>query len=310
MHCFNSLLVAHNAIIQSIPSLSILTWLKRIHFRSICIKIVVSGRRLIPKNDFSVLLIGSWSSFIKTKEFFLGISRSLFIICLTHIFDFACWSFFISCDRRFSTTVSLDISHGWVQQVILCSNQILEVFVVFEYFVWFFSFSVNAFFHDVADVSHLDISISLWENSSRIVSTSQTNSNAWRSSKLFSALIIFNHFFNFIRTYILVAREAINIWNFSFSDQCISRYKSHWITRKHSCPFWFINLLEFLHEIFVIDSLLIVQVKQLLHNEHIGLFNLVYFVAMFLFHLFWNLIWHEFHLLFYSFVNFLKNMRF
>jgi hypothetical protein len=69
-------------------------------------------------------------------------------------------------------------------------------------------------------------------------------------------------------------------------------------------------LLEFLHEIFVIDSLLIVQVKQLLHNEHIGLFNLVYFVAMFLFHLFWNLIWHEFHLLFYSFVNFLKNMRF
>ena len=112
-HC-SSLFDTHNTIVKSIiSSFSILTRLKWIHLRSIRIEIVVSGRRLIPKNNFSILLICSWSSFVETKEFFLWISNSLFIICLTHIFNFAYGSFFISCDRRFSAT-ALNISHGWI----------------------------------------------------------------------------------------------------------------------------------------------------------------------------------------------------
>ena len=114
----SSLFVAHNAIFQNIISnrFCVLTRLYRIHFRSVHIEIIVSGRWLISENHFSILLIRTWSTFVEAKEYFLRLSSILFVIRLTHIFNFASWPL-VTCDRCLSTATS-NITHGGVELVI------------------------------------------------------------------------------------------------------------------------------------------------------------------------------------------------
>jgi len=89
--------------------------------------------------------------------------------------------------------------------IVLATNESLQVFIVFEYFIGFFPFGVNAFFHNVADVLHLAISVSLREKLRRTIATSKTNADTWLSSKSFPRCIVFNHFVNFVGTNILIA---------------------------------------------------------------------------------------------------------